>query len=107
MGIEADKFVSFGAKNEANIGVLFGGFFIYFDQKFEPNVHAISITNGKRDDKINGFLDKKLCKLQNNQNDILIVLDPLDESDNIGRRVTDVTWNNMQKEFKLAAHMVS
>ena len=105
--VQPDKFVSFGAKNESNIGLLFGGFFVYFDQQFKPKQHAISITNNSANDRIDGFMEKKLCRLQNNHNDVLIVLDPLDESDNIGRRVTEVTWNNMQKEFKLAAQMVS
>lgn len=103
--IAAEKFVEFGRSNQQNIGQLFGSFFIYFDQIFKPEVHAICIT--KNDKNSDGFLDKKFCKLQNNHNDVLIVLDPLDESDNIGRRVTEVTWNNMQKEFKLAAQMIA
>eukprot|EP01083_Nonionella_stella_P069596 185614_1 len=105
--VQPDKFVGFGTKNSKNIGELFSGFFTYFDNKFKPQIHAISITNHPQNDKMNGFLNKNVCHLQNNHNNILIVLDPLDDTDNIGRRVTEVTWNNMKKELKLAAQITT
>ena len=105
--VSSDKFVNFGKKNKQNIGELYTGFFHFYHKQFNPAIHAISITNNNRDDKINGFLNKKLCKLQSNHNAIVIVLDPLDNSDNIGRRVTEVTWSNMQNEFKLASQIAN
>lgn len=103
--VKPEKFVDFGVENTKHIGQLFSGFFIYYHSKFKPEKHAICITHHDRKDDEDGFLKKSVCKLQSNHNNILVVLDPLDATDNIGRRVTAVSWRMLYSELCSAAEM--
>ena len=103
--IKPEKFVDFGIENTKHIGELFSGFFMYYHSKFKADKHAICITAHDGKNNVDGFLKKAVCRLAVGHNDVLIVLDPLDETDNIGRRVTAMSWSHMQKEIQLAAEM--
>jgi len=76
------------------------GFFTFYNSQFDNKVFAISVRHGY-------FIEKSKLVLHTGQNNVLVICDPIDMLDNVGRRVTEITWQNLQNEFEQAVEVLN